>query len=174
MRDLQDRADELIRQDPAVAATFTMTGNNAFLSSNQGLLLAFLKSPEDRAPIQEVAGGLMGKLSAIPGVMPFMRAASGARDQHRRDKSKPGTIRFHLVGGESNSRCTTCRYEANGKTEAVPGVSPPLLRLLQQHAQSRHRDPARPGQNVWCIGDAHTHLAQKRLLAELSLPDQEA
>ena len=27
MRNLQDRADELIRQDPAVAATFTMTGN---------------------------------------------------------------------------------------------------------------------------------------------------
>src|SRR5438132_3364213 len=56
MRDLQDRADELIREDPAVAATFTMTGNNAFLSSNQGLLLAFLKSPDNRAPIQEVAG----------------------------------------------------------------------------------------------------------------------
>ena len=100
MRDLQDRADELIRQDPAVAATFTMTGNNAFLSSNQGLLLAFLKPPDNRAPIQEVAGGLMGKLSDIPGVMPFMRAASGSRDQHRRDQSKSGTIRLHLVRGK--------------------------------------------------------------------------
>ena len=89
MRNLQDRADELIRQDPAVAATFTMTGNNAFLSSNQGLLLAFLKSPDNRAPIQEVAGGLMGKLSGIPGVMPFMRArpvleiSTGATNQNQ-------------------------------------------------------------------------------------------
>jgi HAE1 family hydrophobic/amphiphilic exporter-1 len=89
MRNLQDRADELIRQDPAVAATFTMTGNNAFLSSNQGLLLAFLKSPDNRAPIQDVAGGLMGKLSGIPGVMPFMRArpvleiSTGATNQNQ-------------------------------------------------------------------------------------------
>ena len=98
MRDLQDRADELIRQDPAVAATFTMTGNNAFLSSNQGLLLAFLKSPDNRAPIQEVAGGLMGKLSDIPGVMPFMRArpvleiSTGATNQNQ------GQYAFTLSG----------------------------------------------------------------------------
>jgi HAE1 family hydrophobic/amphiphilic exporter-1 len=89
MRELQDRADELIRQDPAVGATFTMTGNNQFLSSNQGLLLAFLKSPDSRAPIQDVAGDLMGKLSEIPGVMPFMRArpvleiSTGATNQNQ-------------------------------------------------------------------------------------------
>src|SRR5204863_481696 len=35
MRELQDQADELLRQDPSVKATFTMTGNNQFLSSNQ-------------------------------------------------------------------------------------------------------------------------------------------
>ena len=98
MRDLQDRADELIRQDPAVAATFTMTGNGAFLSSNQGLLLAFLKSPDDRAPIQEVAGGLMGKLSDIPGVLPFMRPrpvleiSTGATNQNQ------GQYAFSLSG----------------------------------------------------------------------------
>jgi HAE1 family hydrophobic/amphiphilic exporter-1 len=89
MRELQDRADELIRQDPAVAATFTMTGNGAFLSSNQGLLLAFLKPPGSREPIQQVAAGLMGKLSAIPGVMPFMRPrpvleiSTGATNQNQ-------------------------------------------------------------------------------------------
>ncbi|MBI4963019.1 MAG: efflux RND transporter permease subunit [Desulfomonile tiedjei] len=73
MRVLQDRADEVIRQDPSVNATFTMTGNSQFLSSNQGLLLAFLKQPDERAPIQAVAGGLMGQLGAIPGVFPFLR-----------------------------------------------------------------------------------------------------
>ena len=35
-----------MRQDPAVGATFTMTGNSQFLASNQGLLLAFLKPPQ--------------------------------------------------------------------------------------------------------------------------------
>jgi len=89
MRALQDRADEVMRQDPAVGATFTMTGNGQFLSSNQGLLLAFLKSPGNRAPIQEVAGNLMGQLSAIPGVLPFLRPfpvleiSTGATNQNQ-------------------------------------------------------------------------------------------
>jgi HAE1 family hydrophobic/amphiphilic exporter-1 len=89
MHALQDQADEIIRQDPAVAATFTMTGNGQFLSSNQGILLAFLRGHDDRAPIQEVAAGLMGKLSQIPGVMPFMRPrpvleiSTGATNQNQ-------------------------------------------------------------------------------------------
>jgi hydrophobic/amphiphilic exporter-1 (mainly G- bacteria), HAE1 family len=73
MRVFQDRADAVIQQDPGVNATFTMTGNSTFLSSNQGLLLVFLKSPDERAPIQNVSGGLMGRLSTIPGIFPFLR-----------------------------------------------------------------------------------------------------
>src|SRR5499426_159052 len=98
MRALQDHADEVMRQNPAVDATFTMTGNNQFLSSNQGLLLAFLKSPANRAPIQEVASNLMGKLSAIRGVMPFLRPfpvleiSTGATNQNQ------GQYAFSLSG----------------------------------------------------------------------------
>ncbi len=73
MHALQDQADEVIRQNPGVDATFTMTGNSTFLSSNQGLLLAFLKPPDERAPIPSIAGQLMGKLGTIPGVFPFLR-----------------------------------------------------------------------------------------------------
>jgi len=73
MRALQDRADEVMRQDPSVGATFTLTGEGQFLASNQGLLLAFLEPPQVRPPIQSVAGRLMGKLGAIPGVFPFLR-----------------------------------------------------------------------------------------------------
>src|SRR5881628_1338700 len=89
MRTLQDRADDVLRQDPSVGATFTMTGNGRFLSSNQGLLLAFLKPPEGRPPIQAVAGQLMGKLGAIPGVFPFLRPfpvleiSTGATNQNQ-------------------------------------------------------------------------------------------
>jgi HAE1 family hydrophobic/amphiphilic exporter-1 len=102
MHALQDRADEIIRQDPAVAATFTMTGNGQFLSSNQGILLAFLRGHDDRAPIQDVAAGLMGKLSQIPGVMPFMRArpvleiSTGATNQNQ------GQYAFSISGVNQN------------------------------------------------------------------------
>lgn len=73
MRVLQDQADAVIQQDPSVNATFTMTGNSRFLSSNQGLLLAFLKPPDERAPIQSVSGRLMAHLGKIAGMFPFLR-----------------------------------------------------------------------------------------------------
>jgi HAE1 family hydrophobic/amphiphilic exporter-1 len=98
MHALRDQADAVLRQDPSVAATFTMTGNAQFLSSNQGLLLAFLKPPEERAPIQEVGGRMMGKLADIPGVLPFMRArpvlevSTGATSQNQ------GQYAFSLSG----------------------------------------------------------------------------
>jgi len=89
MRALQDRADQVMRADPAVRATFTMTGNAAFLSSNQGLLLGFLESPERREPIPQVAGRLMGSLGQVPGVFPFLRPfpvleiSTGATNQNQ-------------------------------------------------------------------------------------------
>ncbi len=98
MRTLQDQADAVMRQNPSVAAAFTMTGNGQFLSSNQGLLLAFLKSPEERAPIQQVTGRLMGNLGSIPGVLPFLRPfpvleiSTGATNQNQ------GQYAFSLSG----------------------------------------------------------------------------
>jgi HAE1 family hydrophobic/amphiphilic exporter-1 len=89
MHTLQNKADEVLRQDPTVNATFTMTGNSQFLSANQGFLLAFLKDPEGRPPIEAVAGGLMGKLGTIPGIFPFLRPfpvleiSTGATEQNQ-------------------------------------------------------------------------------------------
>src|ERR1019366_6017583 len=81
--------ENILRQDPSIGATLTMTGNGQFLTSNQGMLLAFLEPPKVRAPIQIVAGGLMGKLGAIPGVfaflrpMPVLNISTGATNQNQ-------------------------------------------------------------------------------------------
>ena len=98
MRALQDQAEEVLRQDPNVRATMTMTGNGRFLSSNQGLVLSFLNPPDTRPPIQNVAGELMGKLGSIPGVFPFLRPfpvleiSTGATNQNQ------GQYAFALSG----------------------------------------------------------------------------
>ncbi len=90
MRDLQEKAGNIMKQDPAVGATFTMTGNSQFIASNQGFLLAFLKPPQVRAPIEAVVGGLIGKISSIPGAFAFMRPmpvldiSTGATNQNQR------------------------------------------------------------------------------------------
>src|SRR5207247_4989698 len=64
-----------LHTNPAVDMTFTMSGNNAFFPANQGLVLAFLKPPDKRPPIQGVAGQLMGQLnSKVPGLITFLKA----------------------------------------------------------------------------------------------------
>jgi hydrophobic/amphiphilic exporter-1 (mainly G- bacteria), HAE1 family len=89
MQALQNQAAVLMRQDPGVGATFTLTGNSSFLASNQGLLLAFLYPPQKRAPIQALVGGMMGRLNTIPGVfaflrpMPVLNISTGATNQNQ-------------------------------------------------------------------------------------------
>ena len=89
MQQLQDRVDQVLHADPNVVTAFTMTGNAAFLSSNQGIMFTFLRPPEERAPIAAVAGELMGKMSAVPGMFAFLRPfpvleiSTGATNQNQ-------------------------------------------------------------------------------------------
>ncbi|HKD15258.1 MAG TPA: efflux RND transporter permease subunit [Candidatus Angelobacter sp.] len=120
MHALQDQADEVMRRDPAVWATFTMTGNGQFLASNQGLLLAFLKPPDQRAPIQAVAGPMMGKLAGVPGVFPFLRPfpvleiSTGATNQNQ------GQYAF-AVSGVNPEQVYDVAGKLMGKFRQYPG-----------------------------------------------------
>src|SRR5204863_2088707 len=70
----QEEVESVLHANPAVDMTFTMSGNNTFFPANQGLVLAFLKSPDKRPPIQGVAGQLMGQLnSKVPGLITFLK-----------------------------------------------------------------------------------------------------
>ncbi len=74
MHAYQTQAEKVMRANPAVRSTFTMSGNAAFLGSNQAFLIAFLKPPSERAPIAQVAGQLMGGIaSTIPGTVAFLQ-----------------------------------------------------------------------------------------------------
>ena len=73
MRALQDQADEAIRQNPAVEATFTMTGNGSFFRPTRDCCSRFSSRPTSVRLSRSVAGQLMGQLGAIPGMFPFLR-----------------------------------------------------------------------------------------------------
>jgi HAE1 family hydrophobic/amphiphilic exporter-1 len=73
MKALQDRVDQTLHQDPNVITDFTLTGATGFLSANQGITFTFIRPPEQRPPIQIVAGQMMGKLNQIPGVFTFLQ-----------------------------------------------------------------------------------------------------
>ena len=122
MQQLQDQAAVLMRENPAVGATFTLTGNSQFLPSNYGLLLAFLKPPQVRAPIAAVAGGLMGRLASVPGIFAFLRPmpvldiSTGATNQNQGQYA-------YAISGVNNEQVYDVAQKMMGKLREYPGFA---------------------------------------------------
>jgi HAE1 family hydrophobic/amphiphilic exporter-1 len=136
MQRLQDRADEVLHSDPSLITAFTMTGNAAFVSSNEGFMFTVLRRPEERGPIDLVAGQLMDKLGAVPGMLAFLRPApvpeisTGATNQNQ------GQYAFSVFGRQRRPGLRGGR-NAHGEAGRVSGVRHGVVRLLQQHAEPR-------------------------------------
>src|SRR5271169_441049 len=122
MHALQDQAGELMRQDPAVGATFTMSGNGQLLASNEGLLLAFLYPPQVRAPIQAVAGSLMGRLGTIPGVFPFLRPFPVLEISTGATNTNQGQYAY-AVSGVNSEQVYDVAQKLMGKMMEYPGFA---------------------------------------------------
>jgi HAE1 family hydrophobic/amphiphilic exporter-1 len=122
MHALQDQGGELMRQDPAVGATFTMSGNSQFLASNQGLLLAFLYPPQRRAPIQTVATGLMGRLATIPGIFPFLRPFPVLEISTGATNTNQGQYAYS-VSGVNSQQVYDVAQKLMGKMREYPGFA---------------------------------------------------
>jgi HAE1 family hydrophobic/amphiphilic exporter-1 len=74
MHRYQVECEKAMHENPAVDMTFTLSGFSQFLSSNQGLLLAFLSDPDKRAPIAAVSGQLMGAIdNTVPGIIAYLK-----------------------------------------------------------------------------------------------------
>ena len=95
MRALQDQAEDVHAAGPAVGSDIHADRKQPVPRvAIRDLLLAFLDPPQVRPPIEAVAGGLMGRLGAIPGRFRVPAAHAGPRHQHGRDEPEPGAIRL--------------------------------------------------------------------------------
>jgi hydrophobic/amphiphilic exporter-1 (mainly G- bacteria), HAE1 family len=103
MRAYQTQAEKIMKANPAVRSTFTMSGNASFLGSNQAFLIAFLKSPKERAPIDQVAGQLMGGIAGtIPGVVAFLQPNPALEISTGATANAQGQFAFALPGIDPN------------------------------------------------------------------------
>ena len=135
MHALQDQAGVLMRDNPAVGATFTMTGNGQFLASNQGLLLAFLYPPQVRAPIQAVAGGLMGRLATVPGIFPFLRPFPVLEISTGATNTNQGQYAYS-VSGVNAQQVYDVSQKLMAQDDAVSGLCDRKQRFFRSHAES--------------------------------------
>jgi len=99
MHAYQTQAEKILRANPAVRSTFTMSGNSGFLGSNQAFLIAFLKPPSQRPPIQQVAGELMGGIAGtIPGAVAFLQPNPALEISTGATANAQGQFAFALSG----------------------------------------------------------------------------
>jgi len=103
MHAYQTQADRIMRANPAVRSTFTMSGNGQFLGSNQAFLIAFLKPPKERPPIAQVARELMGGIgSAIPGTIAFLQPNPALEISTGATANAQGQFAYALSGIDAN------------------------------------------------------------------------
>jgi hydrophobic/amphiphilic exporter-1 (mainly G- bacteria), HAE1 family len=123
MHAYQTQAEKIMRANPAVRSTFTMSGNSAFLGSNQAFLIAFLKDPSQRPPIQQVAGELMGGVAGtIPGAVAFMQPNPALEISTGATANAQGQFAFALSGINPGEV-----YDAAGKLMAKMHEYPGFL-----------------------------------------------
>jgi HAE1 family hydrophobic/amphiphilic exporter-1 len=103
MHAYQTEAEKIMKANPAVRSTFTMSGNGAFMGSNQAFLIAFLKEPSKRPPIAEVAGQLMGAIgNAIPGTVAFLQPNPALEISTGATANAQGQFAYALSGIDPN------------------------------------------------------------------------
>ena len=103
MHAYQTQAEKIMKANPAVRSTFTMSGNAQFLGSNQAFLIAFLKDPSERAPIAQVAGQLMGGIAtSVPGVVAFLQPNPALEISTGATANAQGQFAYAMSGIDAN------------------------------------------------------------------------
>jgi HAE1 family hydrophobic/amphiphilic exporter-1 len=97
-REIQSQVDQVLRKNPAVDETFTLSGFSKGFSSNQMLALAFLKDPSQRPPISVVVGQLIHQLGQIPGIIPLVRPDPVLQISTGATKNSQGQYAFSISG----------------------------------------------------------------------------
>jgi len=121
MHAYQTQAEKILKANPAVRSTFTMSGNAQFLGSNQAFLIAFLKDPSQRAPIQQVAGQLMGGIAAtIPGVVAFLQPNPALEISTGATANVQGQFAYAMSGIDPNEVYATAN-KMMAKMREYPG-----------------------------------------------------
>ncbi len=121
MHAYQTQAEKILKANPAVRSTFTMSGNSQFLGSNQAFLIAFLKPPSQRPPIAQVAGQLMGGISnAIPGAIAFLQPNPALEISTGATANAQGQFAYALSGIDANEVYGTAA-KMMAKMQEYPG-----------------------------------------------------
>jgi len=101
---LQERAAEIIRNDPAVAALNSFNGGSG--AQNTGRMFITLKPRGERPPMKQVVEGLRKKTNAVPGIRLFIRPTQNLQLGGRPSKAQFQYILQSVRADELNEWAT--------------------------------------------------------------------
>jgi HAE1 family hydrophobic/amphiphilic exporter-1 len=120
MHQFQEKVDDVLKNDEAVNIGITVSGLSGRVASSQAMTLAFLKPRDQRPPIEEVIGRLMGKMSQIPGIMAFLQANPTLQISTGATATTQGKFAYSLSGIDLDE-VTRASQELVAKFRSYPG-----------------------------------------------------
>ncbi|MEI6611558.1 MAG: efflux RND transporter permease subunit [Polynucleobacter sp.] len=88
MLELQDKAAELVNNDPNVASAISVMGGGNSSGYNTGRIFIILKPKSDRAEMAKIMEGLRTKFKEIPGLQVYMRPVQNLQLGGKSSKSR--------------------------------------------------------------------------------------
>ena len=85
---LQDKAAELVNNDPNVASSISVVGGGASSGTNTGRIFIILKDKADRQKMAKVMEGLRAKFKELPGLQVYMRPVQNLQLGGKSSKSR--------------------------------------------------------------------------------------
>jgi len=123
---LQERAAQIIRNDPAVAALNSFNGGSG--AQNTGRMFITLKPRSERPPMKQVVDGLRKKTNAVPGIRLFIRPTQNLQLGGRPSKAQFQYILQSVRADELNDWATKLQERLRND---------PLFRDVTSDAQLR-------------------------------------
>jgi HAE1 family hydrophobic/amphiphilic exporter-1 len=88
MLELQDKAAELVNNDPNVASSISIVGGGASSGTNTGRIFIILKDKANRQKMSKVMEGLRAKFRELPGLQVYMRPVQNLQLGGKNSKSR--------------------------------------------------------------------------------------
>jgi HAE1 family hydrophobic/amphiphilic exporter-1 len=131
MKELQNQAAELVKQNPAVNHVMSIVGGNARSPLNNGTMFVELKDKKDRPPLDQTLRELRASISKIPGMQAFITPQQSLRFGGRQTASQYQLVVQALSADQTNLWANKIQQAMHGDSRFTDVTSDAQNNALQ-------------------------------------------
>ncbi|MBO9123261.1 MULTISPECIES: efflux RND transporter permease subunit [unclassified Rhizobium] len=131
MKDLQNQAAALVKQNPAVNHVMSIVGGNARSPLNNGTMFVELKDKKDRPPLDQTLRELRASISKIPGLQAFITPQQSLRFGGRQTASQYQLVIQALSADQTNLWANKIQQAMHGDSRFTDVTSDAQNNALQ-------------------------------------------